>query len=84
MSNTRPGTIDYSGYGYRCSAGETFDSVALKIYNNERFAAELLCANPHLSAKMRFDGTETLLLPIIPDAAETATTTASTTAPWKE
>ena len=35
-----------SGYEYHCAGGETFDSAALEIYGDEKYAAELLCANP--------------------------------------
>ena len=36
-----------SGQGYRCSAGETFDSVALNVYGDEKYACELLNNHSH-------------------------------------
>ncbi len=70
-----------SGYVYRCSAGEMFDSVALNIYGSETYACELINANPKYATKIVFDGTETLTIPIIYEVAETETASA---APWKE
>ena len=49
-----------SGQGYICSAGESFDSVALSVYGDEMYAADLLCANPELGGKMNFEGGEIL------------------------
>lgn len=71
-----------SDYIYPCAAGETFDSVALLIYGDEKYAAELLCVNPELSGRMCFLGGERLYLPVIvlPEDGETAL---SQTAPWK-
>ena len=54
-----------SGKGYRCSAGETFDSVALTVYGNEKYACELLNANPALCTIPIFTGGEILLLPVV-------------------
>lgn len=72
-----------SGYVYHASAGETFDSVALKVYGDEKYAAELLCANVTLCEKMEFTGGEELKIPVV------AITTEETgqkigAAPWKE
>ena len=38
--------MEMSRDGYRCSAGESFDKVAMDLYGDEIYAAELLCANP--------------------------------------
>lgn len=70
-----------SGYAYLCSAGETFDSIALAVYGNEKYAAELLSFNPELCEKMVFVGGETLILPVI-DISENEADAES--APWKE
>ena len=56
---------EMSGYMYQCSAGETFDSVALQIYDDEKYACDLMNANPHLVTKSVFDGTESLFLPVV-------------------
>ena len=73
-----------SGYEYRCSAGETFDSVALAVYGDEKYACELLEANPLLCAVPIFTGGEVLELPVveIPETDENELMPAS--APWKE
>ena len=75
--------MEMSGYVYVCSAGETFDSVAREVYGNEKYAAEILCANPECATKIVFAGDEKLYLPsifVLPqDQAELPTTP-----PWKE
>lgn len=75
--------MQWSGYVYQCSAGETFDSVALDIFGDERHACELLGANPGMSNISVFSGGETLLVPavITSDADERNT---PSNAPWKE
>lgn len=73
-----------SGQGYICSAGESFDSVALSVYGNEAFAAELLNANPELCGKMIFEGGEILRLPVVEVVTnDSGMETAPTVAPWK-
>lgn len=74
-----------SGQVYKCSAGETFDQVALVIYGDEKYACELLNANPSLCTVPIFTGGETLELPVVEvqensDDEEYMTSTA----PWKE
>ena len=75
--------MEMSGFVYVCSAGETFDSVAREVYDEENHAAELLCANPEYATKSVFTGGETLYLPsivVLPqDQSELPTTP-----PWKE
>lgn len=70
------------GYEYLCSAGETFDSVALAVYGDEKYVAELMAANGEYLQRMVFSGGERLVLP------ETGTVLDRTgedtgTAPWK-
>lgn len=76
---------ELSGFLYRCSAGETFDMVALNIYSHEKYAADLMNANPgyvHLSV---FTGGEILSLPVVEiDENEQENEYAPSTAPWKE
>mgnify|MGYP006873023041 FL=1 len=72
-----------SGVKYRCSAGETFDSIALVVYGNERYASELLCANPLLSFMMQFVGGELLDLPVV-ETLPVSGKYMPETAPWKE
>ena len=73
-----------SGYTYQCSAGESFDSVALAVYDDEKYAAELMNANPDLVHLMVFEGGELLFLPVveIPEDDD-ETEYAPSTAPWK-
>ncbi len=73
-----------SGQGYICSAGESFDSVALSVYGDEAFAADLLNANPELCLKMVFDGGEILRLPVVETVTDASgMETAPEVAPWK-
>lgn len=72
-----------SDYVYRCSAGETFDSAALAIYGDERYAAELMSANPELCGNLYFSGGENLRLPVVETVKRDDGQTVKT-APWKE
>ena len=73
-----------TGQTYTCSAGETFDIVALQVYGDEKYACELLNANPALCLIPMFTGGEVLQLPeiVIPDEPEEDLMPAR--APWKE
>lgn len=57
--------IEYSGYEYHCSVDESFDSIALELYGDENYAADLMNANPEYCGMPVFDGGETLHLPEI-------------------
>lgn len=74
--------MEMSGYGYTASAGESADSIARILYGDERYAAELLCANPELAGKVRMTGGEIWRLPVIelPDSQQGI----PEKAPWKE
>lgn len=74
-----------SGQTYRCTAGETFDSVALSVYGDEVYACELLNANPALCCKPVFTGGEILDLPVveIPESNSNIRYMPEK-APWKE
>ena len=43
--------LEMSRYVYVCAGGETFDSIAQDMWQNEKYAAELMCANPEYSTK---------------------------------
>ena len=77
--------VELSGFVYRCSAGETFDKVALNIYDHEKYAADLMNANPGYVRRAVFQGVEVLSLPVveIPEN-ENENEYAPSTAPWKE
>lgn len=74
--------MEMSGYGYTASAGESADSIARELYGDEKYAAELLCANPELGGKARMTGGELWRLPVIDLPTEEAA--APEKAPWKE
>lgn len=71
-----------SGYLYTCSAGETFDSIALAIYGHEKYAAELMNANPGYVLLTAFAGGEILSLPVV-ETDDGEDEPAPSTAPWK-
>ncbi len=75
-----------SDYVYRCSAGESFDSVALVMFGSEQYAPEILTLNPEESHKAIFSGGEILRLPVIdlPEEDGTDTIVVPDKAPWKE
>ena len=76
-----------SGQTYTCRAGQTFDSVALMVYENEQYTAELLCANPELANIVVFSGGEVLQLPvveIVENDDEESDGYMPAKAPWKE
>lgn len=76
--------ITYTGFEYRCAANESFDSVALLLYGSERYAHELMNANPALCGLTVFSGGERLKLPDL-DVPRNSTerALANTIAPWK-
>lgn len=74
-----------SGLGYICGAGESFDSVALVMYGNEKYAADLLKANPELDRLLVFHGGETLRLPVVQVTESSSGQLApAEIAPWKQ
>ena len=75
--------MNMSGYGYRASAGESAMSIARDIYGDEKYAADLLCANPELALKARMTGGELWRLPVI-DKPTDETQELPDKAPWKE
>lgn len=77
-----------SGRTHHCAAGETFDSVALQEYGDEKYACDLLAANPSHCLKTVFTGGEILSLPVVTvpenDRSGENGNYISVTAPWKE
>jgi len=73
MSQRIVGFIDYIA-----QSGDTFDTIALSAYNEERMAATIIKANPDLSDVLIFEGGELVQIPIV-DAA----TTPDTLPPWR-
>ena len=69
---------------YHCAAGESFDSIALRLYGHEKYAEDLMQANPGYCGLAVFDGGETLALPPLSSpVSNTERAMANTIAPWK-
>ena len=73
MSQQTVGFIEYTAQG-----GDTFDSIALAAYNEERMASTIIAANPDLSDVLIFEGGELVQIPIVE-----AVTTPDTRPPWR-
>lgn len=72
-----------SGLAYVCSTGETFDSVALAVYDDEKYACDLMNANPALVGTSCFAGGEKLALPVVRRTTDGQGNSLNA-APWKE
>lgn len=73
MSQQTAGYIEYIARN-----GDTFDSLALTAYNEERMASTIITANPDLSDVLIFEGGEALQIPIIENVE-----TPDTLPPWR-
>lgn len=74
-----------SGQEYHCRAGETFDSVSLSVYGEERYACDLMGANPALCHVSVFTGGELLAVPVVQKPATiVGGRYVPVTAPWKQ
>jgi hypothetical protein len=60
------------------AAGDTFDALALSIYNEERKAALLIRANPRYSDVLIFAAGTKLSVPLYDDVADSGDV-----APWR-
>lgn len=49
---------------YTASAGDTFDSLALDAYDDERLASAIAEANPELASVLVFEGGEAVSIPV--------------------
>ena len=67
-----------SGVMFHCSANDSFDSLALAIYGDEKYAADLMNANPALCGMTVFNGGEVLRLPNLASPSKS-----ESTPPWK-
>lgn len=77
--------LEMSRYIYVCAGGETFDSIAQDMWQDEKYAAELMCANPEYCTKTFFTGGEELYLPVIePPEDDMGAASEPEKAPWKE
>lgn len=73
MSQRAIGYIEYTA-----QSGDTFDSIALAAYNEERMAATIITANSSLSDILIFEGGELVQIPIVETVA-----TPDTLPPWR-
>lgn len=73
MSQQIVGYIDYTAQG-----GDTFDSIALAAYDEERMASTIIAANPDLCDVLIFEGGELVKVPIVDTV-----TTSETLPPWR-
>lgn len=63
---------------YITSEGDTFDALALQLYNDERLAHYIIEFNPDYADVVIFDANVALRLPIVEDAE-----TPETLPPWR-
>ena len=63
---------------YRTRAGDTFDELALQVYNNEKMAHHIIEHNPDYADVIIFEESVTLKIPIFDE-----TETPETLAPWR-
>lgn len=75
--------MEMSGFVYTCSAGETFDSMARDVYGDERYACNVMCANPEYSTTLVFSGGEMLYLPVV-EIVKAEEAALPQSAPWRE
>lgn len=79
---------ELSGYAYNCSAQETFDIIALVLFGDENYAADLIDANPEYAGIIEFSGGEQLYIPALDipedEEDEEEAELANTSAPWKD
>lgn len=65
------------GFWYTTIAGDTYDILALDVYNDELLAAEIIRANPDYSGVLVFDAGVQLWVPYIEERAP------ATLPPWR-
>lgn len=63
---------------YTTCEGDTFDALALQLYNDERLAHYIIDFNPDYADVVIFDANVALRLPIVEDAE-----TPETLPPWR-
>lgn len=69
--------IEY--YEYTTQDGDTFDLLALDMYNDERLAHYIIEFNPDYSDVLIFEGGVLLKLPVVEEAE-----TSETVPPWRQ
>jgi hypothetical protein len=66
-----------NGFIYTTIAGDTFDSISLDFYDDERYASTIIQANLKYRTVITFAGGEDLFIPIIDNPVPI------TLPPWK-
>lgn len=66
-------------YNYNTQAGDSFDSLALSLYNDEKMAHHIITFNPDFCDVLIFDANTPLRLPIVEDDK-----TPETLPPWRQ
>lgn len=66
---------------YLCVAGESYDSIALMVFKDEKYASDIMAVNPQLCTIPQFNGGEIINLPVI---SEDKMDFIRNNAPWKE
>lgn len=73
MSMQKLGSIEYTAAG-----GDTFDSIALAAYDEERMASVIIAANPDFADLLIFEGGEKVQIPVL-----SGVKTPDTLPPWR-
>lgn len=63
---------------YETRAGDTFDALALQVYDNEKMAHHIIEYNPDYADVIVFEGPVLLTIPVFEE-----TQTPETLAPWR-
>lgn len=63
---------------YTTRLGDTFDELALQVYNNEKMASEIIAANPDYADVIIFEEEVALRIPVFDE-----TYAPETLAPWR-
>ena len=69
--------LDGNYFEYTTMYGDTFDILALDVYNNEFKSKYIIEANPQHASTIIFDAGVKLIIPVMDDPAQ------STLPPWK-
>lgn len=73
MSRNFSNTEYTEWYEYTTNQGDTFDALALDVYDDETLASEIIRENPYYADVLVFDAGVTLYLPVIENTEETTT-----------
>ena len=70
---------------FTCANGDSWDWLALAFFGDEKYATDLMNANPEYCGKMVFTGGEVIYVPALttPEDSDEAAL-ANTVAPWKD